>query len=226
MRSPTGKGASQFGVSVADASPGDAWAVADDVTNLTKGDTVAAFHFNGTTWTRVPVPSLGAATTQNRPSGITIASPTDVWISATEQPVPGPLRTPYLLHYNGTKFIPVAVPSPGGPEFDFNDTGTALNGITSLGPSDIYVVGVATYNGAASLGFVRHYNGTSWSTLAVPQPGDAGALGQVPSSYLLAAAAAPGPARPGTGAVFLAGAQGTPLQLFGTAPLALVSTSG
>ena len=40
--------------------------------------------------------------------------------------------------------------------------------------------------------FLHHFNGTKWSVLPVPQPGDRGALGQVPGDFLLAASAAPG----------------------------------
>lgn len=61
---------------------------------------------------------------------------------------------------------------------------------------------------ASSLAFIRHFDGRSWSTLSVPEPGDGGKLTDSPYDTLLAASAAH--RDPGAAAVFLVGDQGDP----------------
>jgi alpha-tubulin suppressor-like RCC1 family protein len=221
--SPTPKGATQFGNAVAVASPTDAWAVGMEIPSLGGGNLSVAAHWNGSAWTEVPVPNGNAAHGNNVVTGVTIASATDVWASAYNQPISGGGSVPFLLHFNGTSFSIVNIPLPGGPSL--NDVGTALFGIASLGPDDVYAVGSAAYNDGAQLGLIEHYNGTSWSVLPSPQPGD---LGGVPTNGLVSVST-PGngeTSQAGHGLVFAGGSQGTPLQLFGNAPLVMMTTKG
>jgi alpha-tubulin suppressor-like RCC1 family protein len=219
---PTPSGHFQFGKAIDVASPTDAWAVGTDVTDLGNGGLGVAFHWDGTSWTGVEVPNLvtrGGGLDANDLTGVTIASPTDVWVSATHNNGPIP-SVPYLLHSTGGAFSAVAVPSPGGPQAhaDFYNDGTFLNAITSTAPDNVYAAGVATYNDDAKLAFVRHFNGKTWSTVPVPQVGDQGPAFGLPGEDLGDVAST----RQGT--VLLAGSQGNPENLLGTAPLVLTNS--
>jgi len=80
----------------------------------------------------------------------------------------GQCLVPYVLHWNGKKWSLTKTPDPGA-------FGSALEGITALSASDIWAVGQT--QGSAT-GPVRtlteHFNGTSWSVAASPDPGKAG----------------------------------------------------
>jgi hypothetical protein len=209
----------QFGKAIDVASPTDAWAVGTDVTNLRTGGLGVAFHWDGRSWTSVSVPNVikrGGGLDANDLTGVTIASPNDVWVSATHNNGPVP-SVPYLLHYTGGAFSAVAVPSPGGPQVGFYNLGTFLNAITSTGPDNVYAAGVATYNDDAKLAFVRHFDGKTWSTVPVPQVGDQGPAFGLPGENLGDVTST----RQGT--VLLAGSQGNPENLLGTAPLVLTN---
>lgn len=163
-----------------------------------------------------PVPVSGL-------TDVTIAAAADVWASGYNQPIGSGGPVPFLLHFNGKAFAIVHIPLPGGPSL--SDIGTALFGIASLGPADVYAAGSATYIDGAQLGLIEHDNGTSWSVLPSPQPGD---LGGVPADGLVPVSA-PGNgevSQGGHGVVFAGGSQATPLQLFGGAPLVMMTTRG
>jgi alpha-tubulin suppressor-like RCC1 family protein len=218
--SPTPKGDEQFGNAIAVASPTDAWAVGTQVGGSTGGLGIA-FHWNGQSWASVKVPNktvMDGGLEANDLTGVTIASPTDVWVSATHGNGPVP-SFPYLLHSTGGAFSAVPVPSPSGPQArgNFQDDGTFLNSISAATPDDIYAVGFATYNDGARLAFVRHFDGKTWSTTPVPQAGEQGPDFGVPGEDLHAVTSTP------QGTFFLAGSQADPESLLGSAPLVLTN---
>jgi hypothetical protein len=79
----------------------------------------------------------------------------------------GQCEVPYVLHWNGKKWSLTKTPDPGA-------FGSALEGITALSASDIWAVGQTQ---SSATGPVRtlteHFNGTSWSVAASPDPGKA-----------------------------------------------------
>jgi alpha-tubulin suppressor-like RCC1 family protein len=186
------------GDAVADASPSDVWAVGTNVFPAKRvGDLGVALHYDGTTWKSVPMPTIGDKWVDDLPRAVTIAANNDIWI--TEQTVNVHIDSGYftdLLNFNGNSFTVTAAPPPDGQDVTVQ---TALWGITSLRPDDIYADGFATYTDGAQLALTYHYNGTTWSVLPGPQPGDDLAAGENPYDVLLNIASTP------TGAVFESG---------------------
>jgi alpha-tubulin suppressor-like RCC1 family protein len=187
---------------VADASPGDVWVVGTNLFPAKRvGDLGVALHYNGTTWKPASMPTIGDKWVDNIPRAVTIAADNDVWIDEQTVNVHQPGQGGYfsdLLNFNGTKFTVTQAPPPDGPRITVQ---TVLWGITSLGPDDIYTDGFATYTDGAQLALTYHYNGTTWSLLPGPQPGDHLAAGENPYDVLFNISSAPG------GTVFETGIQ-------------------
>jgi hypothetical protein len=136
-------------------SPGDAWAVGyfARCAHLSFGALI--LHWNGTAWTRVPIPAL------RHPSaltGVSALSSRDIWAVGS---VGGKTL---VLHWDGHSWTQVASPSPGA-----GHTGN-LDGVSALSRSDVWAVG--TDGGQpSSRSLVLHWNGTSWARVASPNPG-------------------------------------------------------
>jgi hypothetical protein len=80
----------------------------------------------------------------------------------------GHCLVPYVLHWDGQTWSLIKTPDPGA-------FGSALESITALSASDIWAVGQTQ---SSATGPVRtlteHFNGTSWTVAASPDPGKAG----------------------------------------------------
>jgi hypothetical protein len=127
---------------VSASSSRDAWAVGTQTTGTTPS---LAEHWDGRTWTRVPVPSL-----RGQYSGlgsVTDISPSDAWAT-------GRLYDPaQILHWNGKAWSRVPIPSIGAH---------GLNTISAASASDIW---------AAGSGASLHWNGRTWTRVPVPVSG-------------------------------------------------------
>ena len=140
----------------------DAWALS---ANGSLGGTFA--HWNGTTWAQVPGPANLGLTAALSDDG-----PTDAW--AVGILITGYASiTPRIAHWNGSTWSV----SGGAP---VSGSVSELHGVTSLGPSNAWAVG-----GDGQGALVEHWNGASWTRVAVPDPSNG--LG----SYLSTIAATP-----------------------------------
>jgi hypothetical protein len=156
-------------------SASDVWAIAD----------TTMLHWNGTAWTGVPLLLTltsgykavwgsgvsdawvgGAGPAQHwdgaswtipagAPTGLDVlwgTAANDVWGFTS-------LASTAAVHWNGTLWQPVAIAVGGG-----------FASASGSGPNDIWAVG--TQSNQNGLGFIEHWNGSSWSF--VPPSGDAG----------------------------------------------------
>ena len=163
---------------VSASSPTDAWIVG----NIAQPNPTVnlAAHWNGTTWQIVTAPALhdgrGAI---DELTGVTDISPTNAWASGYEANANGAnFRVPYVLHWNGTAWSMTKTPNQGGE-------GSLLRAVTALSATDIWAVGqVQQLNGTIST-LTEHFNGSTWSVVASPNPGGVG-------NDSLAAVASPG----------------------------------
>jgi hypothetical protein len=136
----------------ADAS-NDVWAVGVDQT--TAGP--AALHWNGQTWSVVPV-----AVTRFGFSSVTALSPTDVWGAggaATGEPLD--TNVPAIVHWDGTSWKGVATPNPNPG----SRNSSGITGIAAISANDIWAVGPI---GSNAQPLTEHWDGTSWSIVASP----------------------------------------------------------
>lgn len=150
---------------VSAASATDAWAVGCKPGKFAiqcPGDgTDAALHWDGTSWRSVPVPMpvISTGPTEGQLNGVADISPTDAWAVGDDATT----EDAQIIHWNGTTWKQVAVPSLGSPYFRQYE----LAGISALSATDVWAVGW----GGNNQGLLFHYDGTSWKRVSSPNPG-------------------------------------------------------
>jgi hypothetical protein len=145
-------------------SPNNAWAVGTESFTST-----LAAHWDGKKWSIVSTPSLmdGPSPT-NILTGVTATASNNVWASGYEDNVNDTnFRKPYLLHWDGSTWSLVLAQNAG-------TEGSLLRGIAALSASDIWTVGQTQENDGSILSLTEQYNGTTWSIVPSPDPGDVG----------------------------------------------------
>jgi hypothetical protein len=126
-------------------------------------------HWDGTAWSIVASPNP-AGSTDSSLRGVSCTSATD----CTAVGLAYPQRSAFIIlveHWDGTAWSMVASPNPAGSPY------SVLYGVSCTSATDCTAVGT-TSNGSAFVTLVEHWDGTSWSIVASPNP--AGSTG----SYL------------------------------------------
>jgi hypothetical protein len=147
---------------VAAISSTEAWAVGAQYRNRTSTPAPLAEHWNGSSWTLVPIPSKTA--NYNELFAVDASSTTDVWgvgywlIDAFTE------RT-LAEHWDGTAWSIVGTPNVGAAS-------NALSGVAAVSPTDAWAVGIsnsANINDGHAL--IEHWDGARWSVVRTPNPG-------------------------------------------------------
>jgi len=163
--------------SLAVVSANDIWAVGNWGTYAAQRSTLA-IHWNGTAWSKVNTPN--GTNEVNWLIGADAVSANDVWAvgySATNPPEQSTSKT-LIEHWNGTAWSVVPspnpnVPLPGGPPIS-----NQLFGVDAVSANDVWAVGLSS-NFTTGRTFIVHWNGTSWTTIPSPSPGEYGWLRSV-----------------------------------------------
>jgi hypothetical protein len=114
------------------------------------------------------VPAVPSPGSTSRLNGVFCPSATSCWAVGSYFSA-GHARLDEALHWSGSKWARVAVPSPGGTTS--GDESELLAGRCAL-PGNCWAVGDYVKNGA-DLDLMLHWNGTQWSQVTVPSPGGA-----------------------------------------------------
>ncbi|MGA2131204.1 MAG: hypothetical protein ABSH50_02730 [Bryobacteraceae bacterium] len=166
----------------------DIWVVGE-----TSGTIFGTFaeHFDGSTWSRVATPDVGSGS--NVLSGVVALAPNNVWAvgysTATLKPPPGSYDVPtktLIEHYDGTNWS--VVPSPNvGPNSQYQSN--RLLGITAVSATDIWAFGsyFAASGSENQMTLLLHWDGTSWSLEASPDPDPGNFLVDILSSGVVTA---------------------------------------
>jgi hypothetical protein len=162
----SGRSGNLYGVSADSAT--DAWAVGDYGNPTTRAGETLVLHWNGTSWSKVASPNPGGTSVGDDTElyGVSTDSATDAWaVGYYQNPNTGAEET-LVLHWNGARWSKVASPNPGGT------AGNSLSGVSADSATDAWAVGLYgnTTTGATET-LVLHWNGTSWSKVASPNPG-------------------------------------------------------
>lgn len=141
--------------SVTVASDGEAWAAGTPLDNDGRG---LVLHWAKGAWATETTPLTGGSVLM---SGVTAVGPYNVWAVGTDSAAGGPYR-PYALHWNGRRWVSVAVPHPG----EGNES-WGFEAVTSTGHGDLIAVGSA---GSATVGRALYgtWNGRGWSLSTGP----------------------------------------------------------
>ncbi|MFL5959657.1 MAG: hypothetical protein ACJ75G_05235 [Gaiellaceae bacterium] len=145
MSSPAVSGGELLGVAALNGT--DAWAVGTKAVNGVFSP--LAEHWNGNDWTVVPMP---APSNFNEVYAVAMVSSSDVWAVGVTSNWSG-----LIEHWNGSSWQ--VVPSP------ITGSQTPLYGVYALAANNVWAAG---QNGTH--GTLLHYDGTSWSVVAHPEP--------------------------------------------------------
>ena len=150
------------GVSADSAS--DVIAVGSAVLNLPGGWTPAAlaYRWNGSTWQTLPVP---AGFTYTALQHVKAFSPTNAWAIGTG--ASGSLAAATAAHWDGTSWTQVSTGFTTSLDL-------VMNAIAGSSASDIWAAGQvhsSGYHNRVQHSVLLHYDGTSWSQVAVPDTG-------------------------------------------------------
>ena len=144
------------GQSISATSASDIWLVGTTFDLATEKTLAEALHFDGNTWTVVPMAQPGT----NTPTigAVTAISPTDAWAAGEQIGATSAAGGSTLIeHWDGRSWGVVPSPTPGG------DPG--LTGIAARSATDVYAVGaeLPSVNGGPSQALILRWNGTTWS---------------------------------------------------------------
>jgi hypothetical protein len=137
-----------FGITV--LAPNDIWAVGWQ-----------SCHYDGTSWTTIPIPPSGGADTL---LDVSAKAPDDVWAVGNSVFCFPKFcsSSSYAIHWNGSQWEMTAAP------------GVSLGGVQALGPNNVWAVG--TYSVGT---LITRWNGNSWQTVPSPDPETGGALNEI-----------------------------------------------
>ena len=158
-----------FGVEAVSGT--DVWAVGETWPATAEVDSPLAEHFDGSSWTVVPLPALPSGSGLLR--GVAAGSPGDVWAVGSELSGPANSNAATLTeHWDGTAWHVVSSPDPGR-------YGNYLDSVTVVSPRDVWAVGTSgtTAHGTATL--IEHWDGTRWSVVPSPDAGIQDSLASV-----------------------------------------------
>ncbi|WTW98069.1 hypothetical protein OG216_34125 [Streptomycetaceae bacterium NBC_01309] len=114
-------------------------------------------HWDGRSWRRIPVPQPYAAWGLN---SISASGPNNVWAVGNGY---GDDNQPVALHYDGSKWSVLPTPPHGGVYGEFNS-------VVAKSPTDVWAVGrVLLDDKDRGHALVMHWNGKSWTRVAVPE---------------------------------------------------------
>jgi hypothetical protein len=152
-----------FGVTAVSAS--DVWAVgisnAGGPTAVSSSDRqlTLAFHYDGTSWSRVQTPDPDNG---NLLTAVTAISSTNVWAVGLHYAPPMYIGQPLFAHWNGMRWSRVASPAVPG--------NVNLQGVSGVSAKDVWAVGV-TSGPSETDTLAMHWDGTGWTVFPTPNPG-------------------------------------------------------
>ena len=165
----------QLAVGVTDISPTDAYAIGG---HLGSAHTGLVAHWDGTSWSRVTVPLPQNDNLASDLDAISADGPNDVWIVGTFESLTSPAEQVYSLHFNGTAWsiVPMQQVTSGATNT------AAFGGIKANSPTDVWAVGSLAVPDSSSSTLIEHFNGTAWSVVPSPSPGNFAGLSGVTTS--------------------------------------------
>jgi hypothetical protein len=151
-----GAGVYPYLLGVAATSDRDAWAVGRYGGWTEDPVRAVVFHWNGTAWTNLAVPRVGAG--DNILNAVSAASPTDVWAVGSYEHGTG--TRALILHWDGEAWTRDRLPDPRSGSYE------SLTGVAAASPNTIWAVGVRHQDA-----IVLCWNGSTWEERPGPDVG-------------------------------------------------------
>lgn len=144
-------------------SPSDIWAVGYSYIPSTRYTHSLTLHWNGMAWSVVASPT-GAGLLQ----GVSAVSATSAWAVGDTENSDTTAGT-LTMRWNGTAWSTVTSPDPG--PFGYTNE---LRSVAATSPDNVWAVGYYTSpSGPRGRALILHWNGTTWSQVASPNPNSA-----------------------------------------------------
>ncbi|HYE79849.1 MAG TPA: T9SS type A sorting domain-containing protein, partial [bacterium] len=139
-------------------SPTDIWAVGTrSVPNI---DSAFAYHFDGSSWSTIPVPAVGNR--RNNLRDVHGLAANDVWTVGSYRNGPyGGQFKPMALHWDGTDWTSFPLPAATHSMI------AELECVRMVAPNDVWAAGTILTGGTLLL----HFDGSSWSQVPGPVGG-------------------------------------------------------
>ena len=143
------------------------WAVGTYVNSQSKSYQTLIERWDGEQWSIVPSPffKTDPENTSNMFYSVSALSRKNAWAVGVYDNGHGLMQTALIEHWNGMQWQAIAAPTPPGSTISF------LYGVLALSERDVWAVGTASVNGGGDVVLLDHWNGTSWSLVAAPNPG-------------------------------------------------------
>ena len=131
-------------------------------------------HWNGTKWTKVASPNPSGSQWGSVLYGVAATSATNAWAVGVYAVYDSGFTPPIayrtlILHWNGIRWTQVASPNAGG-----SSALNYLHGVAATSASNAWAVGQYTTGDTADRTLILHWNGTSWTQVASPNPDSSG----------------------------------------------------
>ena len=150
-------------------SPNDAWAVGARAGGLPQFPGTSApltVHWNGSSWTAVPSPSVANRSHELR--DVVALAPNDVWAVGSSRNITENYRS-FALHWDGSAWSVVPTPNLPGENI--------LHGVSGRASNDVWAVGFS-WDGVTGRQIFLHWDGSSWTQVGNPTDCD-GCTGDV-----------------------------------------------
>ena len=139
------------------ASQGHAWAVGERL-NSQYQDRALIETWNGKQWSIADNPQPGSV--RDMLFGASALSPSDVWVVGDQEGRHGVFGT-LAEHWDGTRWTVIPTPDPGSG-------GNHLYAVDAVSADDVWAAGQQLGTQAPDQGLVEHWDGHSWSVVALP----------------------------------------------------------
>ncbi len=126
-------------------------------------------HWNGTAWAVVPSPDEGMSS--NTLYGVVALSPTNAW-AVGDYTLPNLTYQTLIEHWDGSTWTVAPSPNPGSAN-------NLLYGVAALSADDVWAVGDDNSTGSAYVTLTEHWDGSTWTAQASPNPGGSNYLHSV-----------------------------------------------
>jgi hypothetical protein len=123
-------------------------------------------HWNGSMWKVVPSPDVGGSSHENFLLGVYAISAHNIWAVGSHNN--GTADRTLTMHWNGLDWKVVPSANLGGSASE-----NFLEGVSAASASDVWAVGKHD-DGLGFQTVIEHWDGTSWSKVASPDPGGPG----------------------------------------------------
>jgi hypothetical protein len=158
---PSGPNLQAAVASVSADRAGDAWALGTTYVATTGAEGSFVDHWNGKTWLRVKLPSLGTTTGLE---AISATSPSNVWAVGTSgTAISAPMKL-VLLHWNGRTWTRVTAPATG-------QWFMTVSTMTSISAKNIWLTGwgkVTDDRSSNRIPLLLHWDGKHWTKTGAP----------------------------------------------------------